>query len=49
MKIKVTSNDTMSNIMDLITYINKSNNLTALLLPIRDNDGRNVIVIESLD
>ena len=33
MKIDVLSKDTIVNIFDLVTYINKSSNMTALVLP----------------
>ena len=48
MKIEVLSKAYTGDILELITYINKTDNLTALLLPETDKDGNFVIRIESL-
>lgn len=48
MKIEVLSKDTIANIFDFVTYINKSHNMTALVLPELNKDGYYVIRIESL-
>ncbi len=48
MKIDVLSKDTVSNIYDLVTHINKLSNMTALVLPKKSNDGYYIIRIESL-
>lgn len=47
MKIDVLSKDTIVNIFDLVTYINKSSNMTALVLPEKNKDGYYIIRIES--
>jgi len=47
MKIEVLSNDAIGNIFAFVTYINKSPNMTALVLP-EPKDGYFVIRIESL-
>lgn len=49
MKIDVLSSDTVGNIFDLVTKINKTLNLTALVLPERSKEGHYVIRIESLE
>lgn len=47
MKIEVLSKDTVGNIFELVTNINKTSNLTALVLPKLNKDGYYVIRIES--
>jgi len=47
MKIEVLSKDTIANIFDLVTHINKSSNMTALVLPETNKDGYYIIRVES--
>lgn len=49
MKIDVLSKDTVGNIFELVTNINKTLNLTALVLPERNKEGYYIIRIESLE
>lgn len=48
MKINVLSKDTTTNIFDLVTHINKTTNMTALVLP-HKKDEYFVIRIESFE
>jgi len=48
MKIKLLTRDTISNIMEFVTYINKSNNMTALAQE-QSEDGYYVICVESFE
>lgn len=48
MKIDVMSKDTPNNTYELVTNINKTQNLTARILPERNKDGSYIIRIETL-
>lgn len=49
MKIDLLSKETISNIFELVININKTSNLTALVLPERDKNGYYIIRIETLN
>ncbi|GAA0082851.1 hypothetical protein [Clostridium sp. CTA-6] len=49
MKINVLSKDTIGNIFELVTNINKTSNLTASVLHERNKEGYYIIRIESLE
>lgn len=49
MKIDVLSKDTVGNIFELVTMINKTINMTATVLQERSKDGSYIIRIESLE
>jgi hypothetical protein len=49
MEIKLMSKDTASNIMQFVTSINKTPNMTAIVLPALTEDGYKVIKVESLE
>ena len=48
MEIKLMTKDTSSNIMDFVTTINKTNNMTAIVEPQLSNDGYYVITVREL-